>query len=134
MLNVCDVTNWGNSDIATLEKWISIYAKLIGDKYDHRAISVIKSAIVIEYKFPVTDINVWYKVTITLIFYHITSHLKHTSRANRDLISRIHKLEREFSPSINYLATSFCNCFDYVDFEQSREKIFRQAEGKMLAI
>lgn len=61
MLTIHDVTNWGNSDIAQLEQWINIYAKLIGEKYDHKAISYIKSALAIEHEFPVTLYSALFK-------------------------------------------------------------------------
>ncbi len=126
MLTVRDITNWGNSDIATLENWIGVYAKLIGDKYDHRAISFIKSAIAIEHEFPVTEINTWYHTTLTLIFYHITTNIKRTHKDNAELMSSVIKLEQNFSPYINALASSFSNCFDYIDFEKPSEEILKQ--------
>ena len=131
MLTIRDITNWGNSDIAALENWISIYARLLGDKYDHRAITCIKSAIAIEHEFPVTEINTWYHTTLTLIFYQININIKRTHKDNAELMGDIRKLEQNFSPYINALASSFSNCFDYIDFEKTSEEIVKQVVNSL---
>jgi hypothetical protein len=127
MLTISDVTNWGELDIAALEKWINKYANLLEKNQQHRATNCIKIAITIEHGFPVMDINIWFHTTINLIFYHLTNHLKHTHRANRNLMKNIKKLEAEFSPDANAIASSFNNRFDYINFEQPRKEVLKQA-------
>lgn len=129
MPRICDITGWGELDIQALEKWIARYAKIIGDYDDRRAIKCIRNSISIEHDTPAYDINVWLNATIYLLFYQITSHLKHSHRANQKLYANIKRLEQNFCPDINALASSFNNCFDHLDFEQEKESILEQAVG-----
>lgn len=128
MLTITYVTNWGELDIAHLEKWITRYANLLGNNQQRRATNCLKAAITIEHGFPVTNINIWYHAVITLIFYHLTNHLKHTNRANAKLIHNIKALELNFSPDINCLDSSFNNCFNHINFEAERSLIIEQCE------
>ncbi len=126
MLTITDITNWGELDIAHLEKWITRYAKMVGGNQERRATNCIKAAITIEHEFPVTDINIWYRAVITLIFYHLTNHLKHTHRGSAKLMHNIKVLEQNFSPDINCLDSSFNNCFNNINFETEQSLIIEQ--------
>ena len=127
MLTITDVTNWGELDITALEQWIGRYAKFLWDGDKRTAIDCIKNALIVEHGSIPTDINLWFYATITLTFHQITNIIKHTNRMDRELFQNIKKLEQNFSPDANALASSFNNCFDYINFEQPREEVLKQA-------
>ncbi len=124
ILTVPDVMGWSGVDTLALTKWINAYANLLGKNSEEQAMQTIRNALALEGDFPTRDINRWFYTVISLIFYEMLSILREFDAAKH---ANLIQLEKSFSPSINYAASRFNNCFDNIDFEQEKESIMEQA-------
>lgn len=124
VLTVCDVMGWQEEDVYVLNCWLEAYANLLGKHEEIRAIHCVKAAMALE-GLPAHDINCWNKTTLTLIFYELVQALR--LQNDKQLTAAITELTKQFSPHVNYAVCRFNNCFDAIDFEQSRDVIIAQA-------
>jgi len=123
ILTAPDVMGWSAIDTLALTKWLNAYANLLGRKREVQAVQVVRNVLALEGDFPTHDINRWFHTVISLIFYEMLSILREYATTKH---TNLEQLEKSFSPSINYAASRFNNCFDGIDYEQNREVIVAQ--------
>lgn len=123
VLTVCDVMGWQKEDVYALNIWLEAYANLLGSNQEEKSIRCVRNALALECGFPADDINQWFHTVISLIFYD----LLHILKQHKVTKATLKKLEKSFSPNINFAASSFNNDFDAIDFKQERDFIIAQA-------
>lgn len=123
ILTVPDVMGWSEVDTLALTQWLNAYANLLGNSSEEQAVQMVRNALALEGDFPTYDMNRWFHTVISLMFYELLSILQECDAAKN---TNLEQLEKSFSPSINYAASRFNNCFDGIDFEQGKEKIVEQ--------